>query len=622
MSEKNKQTSNALVSAGKKRKMAAVFLVAAFALLLVASAINWGIVTGWGNVKISRLNLNGTNNTSFSALLYTPKNASDDTPAPAIICFHGNAGNARNHESWAVEFSRRGFVVLSVDQYGAGNSDNFTDEWLSTEAFVSVGEVYYQYLLTLPFVNSEEIVVGSHSMGNSPAFSLAGKYDALAVVAASPVTFRVSEEYNEYWNNYRGNYLCATGVVETAAAERNKEDAMTILQNRGYADYEAGTPCEIGRLYGSFETGDAYCLILEENRIHEAAFVSETTIGNLLWFAQESVGKENVPNYIDSTEQIWKYKDYTGLAGIYAFALFLCALALFLIEYVPAFHVVSQPMPRNIGLRGMGMVISIVCGIIFPYIVLKTGGLGLIKLFGDTKTIPGVRMTYSNHAFAMTIGLNVMGLLTFLLFWFTDGKKQNAELCDLGLTTAGSKAVNWNMIAKSLLVALITLAIGWAYLKLQSEVLGTDFYAWFFGFKEIPIHKLPYYTVYILGWIVCFLLASMAINVERRLPSVGNDLADTIIAIIFNVLLGVFTITLVIVVKWKLQSNGIEDNTFWESFMIDTQRIWGMPVGMGVGIGGSTLLYRKTGNSWLSAFLMGTVCALTCVLYGQIRIAM
>ena len=47
-------------------------------------------------------------------------------------------------------------------------------------------------------------------------------------------------------------------------------------------------------------------------------------------------------------------------------------------------------------------------------------------------------------------------------------------------------------------------------------------------------------------------------------------------------------------------------------------RIWGMPVGMIIGAAGNTYCFRKTGNIWLGAFLMGTVCALSACTYGQI----
>ena len=604
----------------RKSKVTRGFLIM-LVLLIVMTAVNWGVVTGWGNVKIDRLNLNGTENTKFSALLYVPKNATNETPAPALICFHGNAGNARNHESWAVEFARRGFVVLSVDEFGSGNSSNFTDEWLGTQSFIACGDVYYRYMLGLQFVDQDNILVGSHSMGNSPAFSLAGKYNAKAVLAASPVTFRMDQEYMDAWANYKGNYLNATGAVEAAVVKRGFDDGKVICLNRGYEGFTESSTVEEGKVYGSFKEGNAFCFITEANRIHEAAFVRTSTIGNILWFGQESVGKDKVPNYIDASDQIWMYKDYIGLASILVFGAFICALALFLIEKIPAFNVVRQPVPRNIGLRGVGLWISIVCGIVFPFIVLKTGCFGLSKALG-TVSIKGFQLGFSNQAFATIIGLNVMGLITFILFLFTDGKKQHITISDLGLTEYGKKRPSWNFVLKTLLLSAIVIAISWAWLQLQAGVLGTDYYAWFFGFKDIPLQKVPYYTWYIVIWIVCFIIASFSINVERRLPSTGNETLDIIIAIVFNIVIAAFTVTLVIIMQWTLEGNNVFDNAFWETMGIDVHRLWGMPVGMAVGVGGSSFLYRKTGNTWLSAMLMGTVAALECVLYGQIRVPM
>lgn len=100
--------------ADRRKNVRSGFLIC-LALLLVAAVLNWGVVTGWGNVRIDRVKIIGNDGAEFSALVYVPKGAADTAPAPGIIMFHGNAGNARNHESWAVEFSRRGFVVLSID---------------------------------------------------------------------------------------------------------------------------------------------------------------------------------------------------------------------------------------------------------------------------------------------------------------------------------------------------------------------------------------------------------------------------------------------------------------------------------------------------------------------------
>ena len=94
------------------------------------------------------------------------------------------------------------------------------------------------------------------------------------------------------------------------------------------------------------------------------------------------------------------------------------------------------------------------------------------------------------------------------------------------------------------------------------------------------------------------------------------------IAMAFNILLATIVLITVIVVRWNLESSGTGDQYWFWNFETDIARLWGMPAGMTVGIGGSTLLYRKTGNTWLSAFLMGTVSALMCVTFGQVRIVL
>ena len=176
------------------------------------------------------------------------------------------------------------------------------------------------------------------------------------------------------------------------------------------------------------------------------------------------------------------------------------------------------------------------------------------------------------------------------------------------------------MIGKTVLLSALVVAIAWALLALQEETLGTTFYAWFFGFKSIYLPKVQYYVWYILIWILCFVVASFSINVERRLPTTGNETLDTVIAMVFNVVMASFTLVLVIAVDWILSSYGVKERSWLFTFGTDITRLWGMPAGMAVGVAGSTLLYRKTGNTWLSAILMGTVAALMCATYGQVRI--
>lgn len=622
----------------KHKRGIQILFVASLITTLLLSLMNWGVVTGWGQVKVSRLTLSGTNGDKLSVLLYQPKSATQESPAPCVICYHGNAGNARNHESWATEFARRGFVVLTPDQYGAGNSDNSASELIDYESMFVNGFTVYDHVLTLDYVDHDNIFTAGHSMGGTTAYAVASQFDAKGVLIASNrfashIANREEPHYKalyEQIQGYVGNVIMVYGDVEKGISE---EEMVTLSngwiqakQERGYAGYEGVTYIKTDEIVGSFENGDAFMASIDTARVHEAAFVTQETIGKLVDFAQKAA--DNVPNYIDPGNQVWMAKDYLGFLGVLSFGVFICALALLLIEVIPFFNEVKRAPTRNIGLRGPGMAISLTLGVIFPFIALKTGALGIIELLmpgasGPPDFVQGrapFHMTYANISMGLVIALNLLGVLGFLLFFFTDGKRHGLTPCDLGLTESDSNKFSFKLVGKTLALSAIVVAIAWGLLQLMEDVLGTTLYCWFFGFKAIPMNVVKYYWPYIIVWILCFTIASFTLNIERRLPSTGNDLLDTALQMLVNMAFATFTIILVIVLCWDNETYQMGLPAFLTSYSTDIAKIWGMPLGMTVGVGGSTLLYRNTHNTWLSAMLMGTVSALMCVTYALLRI--
>lgn len=625
---------------GQKRHKRGIQILFAVSLIvtLLLSLVNWGVVTGWGQVKVSRLTLSGTNGDRLSVLLYQPRSATQETPAPCVICYHGNAGNARNHESWATEFARRGFVVLTPDQYGAGNSDNSASELIDYESMFVNGFAVYDHVLTLDYVDHDNIFTAGHSMGGTTAYAVASQFDAKGVLIASNrfashIAKREEPHYKalyEQIQGYVGDVIMIYGDVEKGISEEEMVNLsngwIQAKQERGHAGYEGVTYTKTDEMVGSFENGDAFVASIDTARVHEAAFVTEETIGKLVGFAQQAA--DQVPNYIDPADQVWMAKDYLGFFGVLSFGVFICVLALLLIEVIPFFNEVKRTPTRNIGLRGPGMAISLTLGVIFPFIALKTGGLGIIELLlpgagGPPDFVQGrapFHMTYANISMGLVIALNLLGVLGFLLYFFTDGKKHGLQPCDLGLTASDSNQFSFKLVGKTLALAAIVAAISWGLLQLMEDVLGTTLYCWFFGFKAIPMNVAKYYWPYIIVWILCFTIASFTLNIERRLPSTGNDLLDTVLQMLINIVFATFTIILVIVLCWDNETYQMGLPAFLTSYTTDIAKIWGMPLGMTVGVGGSTLLYRNTHNTWLSAILMGTVSALMCVTYALLRI--
>ncbi|MDY2624813.1 MAG: alpha/beta fold hydrolase, partial [Coriobacteriales bacterium] len=641
----------------KRRKRVRIGFCITLALLLVASLLNWGVITNWGQVSIQRINFSGPDGAHVSGLVYRPNNATDKTPSPAVLMLHGNSGNARNHESWALEFARRGFVVVVPDLYGAGDSQGYFDGGpnpfppgtpvqqsdnyngiLSTRSLLEESSQFYDYMVDLPYVNSDEVIVAGHSMGGGAALTLGALKGSKGIMSASstPATyFSNVDEFMDAYNNYQGDVVLSWGWCEMGIQPGDTEGFKAFAKKRGLVDYALNhtgdssiQTLEPGKVYGSFDRGNAF-VISGEERIHEAAFVSTESIGHLVQYGQDIIG-DAVPNYIDPSDQVWPIKDYIALFGIFAFMAWLCATALLLIQEIPAFATVRRPLARNVGFRGKSLVIASLVALLLPYLVMKTDAFGIVggKNFTNLQNA-GFNLGFANMGFGVVVALSIACTLGLVIFIATERKKKGLALADFGLTpegydasaSAGKKALAVaGMALKTLAVAALTIAIGWAYLQFQSTVLGTDFYAWFFGLKDIPLDKTPFYLNYLVVFIACFVVLSIDMNVIRRLPSTGSELKDTIIAVAVNIVLAIAVIIIVISVKWVLQTQGnpADSNWLW-NMGLDVSRIWGLPVGMTCAAGGVTYIYRKTGNIWLCALLFGTVACLMGVLYGGTR---
>src|SRR4051812_50212562 len=76
-----------------------------------------------GGIRIDDVRFKGAKGNTMSALLYVPPNATAQTPAPGILAIHGFLNSRETQDGVAIEFARRGYVVLALDQTGHGYSD-------------------------------------------------------------------------------------------------------------------------------------------------------------------------------------------------------------------------------------------------------------------------------------------------------------------------------------------------------------------------------------------------------------------------------------------------------------------------------------------------------------------
>ena len=134
-------------------------LLASVILIFLGSYLASEVQHDFGEVDIQDVRFTGDAGNTMSGLLYIPKNATPATPQPGILAVHGYINSRETQSGFAIEFARRGFVVLSMDQTGHGYSD--------APAFVNGfgGPDGLKYLRNRKEVDPERIGLEGHSMG-------------------------------------------------------------------------------------------------------------------------------------------------------------------------------------------------------------------------------------------------------------------------------------------------------------------------------------------------------------------------------------------------------------------------------------------------------------------------
>src|SRR5205814_3447700 len=112
-----------------------------------------------GGIRTEDIRFKGAKGNTMSALLYIPPNATAQTPAPGILAVHGYINSRETQDGFAIEFARRGYVVLALDQTGHGYSDPpaFANGFGGPDALA--------HLRSLAIVDKNNIGLEGHSMG-------------------------------------------------------------------------------------------------------------------------------------------------------------------------------------------------------------------------------------------------------------------------------------------------------------------------------------------------------------------------------------------------------------------------------------------------------------------------
>lgn len=442
----------------KKRSLA--LLCAALVLILLGSILAGVFNSGAGSTTVSRISFDGGHG-QLSGLLYMPKDASADNPRPTVIVTHGYLNSAEMQDANAVELSRRGFVVLALDQYDHGHS-KLSHENYSDNSFFGIWLPFWlnsmndavQYMYEQPYVLKDEngngvIGVTGHSMGGFSStmalcmdeaqaaatgvrkiyagltegsdFMYTGLvgFDAATADAlgGGRIMGKVCAQYDEFFfndPNTQGGTVRHKDYVSTP-------DGMTFLQQT--------EPAQANTWYDTADGGKR--IIYQPAQTHPWNHFSAETTGYAVSFYMTAFA-----DYADGlkdiapSSQMWQWKEAFECVALVGFVMLLIAVASILIE-LPFFSKAKSGelavKPSATGGKKAAIVIVLLAAVVLPALVfepLMDGGresLGVSILFyaGLVVALGGVAALIVNLTKAKdkntTVGSVVMILAGALL---------------------------------------------------------------------------------------------------------------------------------------------------------------------------------------------------------------
>ncbi len=573
-------------------------LIIAMALVFVGGALAGYVQTDGGNVQVRDIRFVGSNGTLMSALLYVPKGVTDKNPAPGIVAIYGYINSRETQDGFAIEFARRGFVVLAPDQTGHGYSD--------PPAMVNGfgGPDSLRYLRTLSFVDPTNIGLEGHSMGGWAVAIAAGvystSYQSIVLEGSSTGTYGapdgtptwprnlalVFSQYDEFSQLMWGSQT-ARGIVDTQKLQTLFNTTSAVVP---------------GQVYGSIADGTARVLY-QPATTHPGDHISTAAIGNAIsWFQQTLKGGNTLP----ASDQIWYWKEIGTLIALIGAIMFIFPFGALLLA-LPFFSSLRRPVPGGKGMGGIGWWVAAALTILIPAVTFYS-----FQHFSDDHFIPNAiwPQSITNGVATWALGGALITIVLFLVWHFGMNRRAGGTFADYGVTWPG-RGIIWSQIGKSVLLALSVFSGFYLLLVLSDWAFKTDFRIWVVAVKQLDPTQLRIYLAYVLFFILYSVVVGLALHGELRGGPAGDKPVSLARAMWVNLGLMIGGVVLLLLFQYvPLFLNDVLGNT--SESLLGIVAIQFLAV---LGIVGliSTYFYYKTGRIWTGAVINGLLITLIVV---------
>jgi pimeloyl-ACP methyl ester carboxylesterase len=465
------------------------------ALILIGGLLAYFTQTANG-IRIQDIRFTGAKGNTMSALLYIPANATAQTPAPGILAVHGYINSRETQDGFAIEFARRGYVVLALDQTGHGYSD--------PPAFANGfgGPDGLAYLRSLNFVDKDNIGLEGHSMGGwtvlAAASAMPNDYKAI-VLEGSSTGKPFAADGTPTWP--RNVALVFAQYEEFSRLMWSVDRAKDVTQSHKlWAFFGTSGEVEPGKVYGDVEKGTARVLYTPA-MTHPAEHISNEAIGySLDWFAKTLHGGTPLP----ADNQIWFRKEIGTLIAWVGFIALLLALT----------------RPANVQ---------------SPSATTEAVGARWWTAFLLTALIPALTYypAFALAAYYMKASHYLpQGITNQIVVWALI----NAAITLVLMPFAPKRAGRVGIVMPSVMTAIVTIAIGYLALWLADVLFKIDFRFWIVPLKLMSIKQSLMFLIYIIPLTAFFVVALRVMH--RNFSQTGMGCASAYFTNILALTLG------------------------------------------------------------------------------------
>jgi pimeloyl-ACP methyl ester carboxylesterase len=596
------------------------WLVVALIFALISGIGASLVQTAGGNIKVDDLKWETASGRTLNALLFTPPNATAENPAPGIVVAHGWWNNREMQTPNYVELARRGYVVMSIDMYGHGNSDPLPVD----EITVGGTGMYDAVLLMadLPYVDRDSIGVSGHSNGaraanfSVPIDDASGDplISSILLVDNDPLYVDgdglyanvygtrdvglIQAQYDEFF--FRS--YSAEGEQLTAPRDYLGTPNAQSFLNFG-ADPADGEEREAGTIYTeNIDGAEVTRVIYSLPQTHPWSTTSSTAVGHLIDYFDETIG---APDALDAGNQVWQFKEFFTALGLIAFGILLVALPRALLT-TPAFRRLAVAPAEIAPLSGripkiwfwVGALVSVIISGWSYVLVSQTP-----EILGITfNAVPSIVPTGSVFFIGVWAAINGLAAVIIMTgFYLAAGRRSGISLRASGVLPG------WKNFFHGIGLALTTVVLMYALVFLIDFLFKTDFRLWVMGVKWFSPDKIGLALFILPLFLIYFVANSIAINAFNRVTIAGREWVNTAILALANSLA---PIILVVAQYTTFAVTGNLIPGFGGIFSI-----WLFPVIVILTVTAivSRKLYRLTGNPYIAGFLNATIVVLVSV---------